>query len=100
MKSIRTSWLPARAPIIASRTTDDLADVLRIDPHLEHPPTTQFLVLDGDIGRMRDDPADQMFECVGKHLGLAGLRRGDAGVGGLLGLLRSAFHRGLLGLAP
>src|SRR6476659_2408095 len=38
----------------ASGTTDDLADVLGIDPHLEHPPATQFLVLDGDIVRMRD----------------------------------------------
>ena len=40
---------------------------------------------------MRDDPPDQMLECVGKHLGLAGIRIGNAGVGSLLGFGWSAL---------
>ena len=42
----------------AARASDDLADIVRIDPHLEHPPATEILFLDRDIVRMRDDPSD------------------------------------------
>ena len=69
-----------------ARAADDLAHIVRIDSNLEHPPATQFLVLDGDIVRMRDDASDEMVERVGEHLGPAGLRVGDTGIGSLLSL--------------
>lgn len=82
----------------ATGAADDLAHIVGADAHLEHPPATQFLVFDGDIVGMRNDPPDQMFECVVKHLGLARLRVGGTGIGSLLGLLWSALDRCLLGL--
>src|SRR5512133_3048985 len=86
-----------------ARATDDLAYIVGVHAHLEHPPPAKFLVLDGDIVGMGDDAPDQMFECVGKHLGLAGPRIGNTGIGNtgigsLLSLPWSALHGGFLSL--
>jgi hypothetical protein len=51
----------------AARAADDLANIVRIHPHLEHPPATKILLLDRDIVRMRDDPSDQMLERLSEH---------------------------------
>ena len=50
-----------------ARAADDLANIVRIHPHLEHPPATKILLLDRDIVRMRDDPSDQMLERLSEH---------------------------------
>jgi hypothetical protein len=51
----------------AARAADDLANIVGIHPHLEHPPATEILFLDGDIVRMRDNPANQMLERLREH---------------------------------
>ena len=50
-----------------TRAADDLTNIVRIHPHLEHPPATEILFLDRDIVRMRDDPSDQMLERLSEH---------------------------------
>ena len=45
-----------------------------------------------------DDPPDQMLECIGEHLGLAGIRISNTGVSSLLCFLWSSLDGSRLGL--
>jgi hypothetical protein len=81
----------------AARAADDFANIVWIHSHLEHPPATEILFLDRDIVGVRDDRPDQMFECVGEHLGLAGVRVSNTCLSSLLGFGWSALDGGRVG---
>src|SRR4051794_4419829 len=51
----------------AAAAADHLAEVGRVDPHLEDRPATQLLVAHGDVVRVVDDPANQVLQRLGEH---------------------------------
>ena len=83
----------------AARASDHFANIVWIHSHLEHPPATEILFLDCDIVGVRDDPPDQMFECLGEHLGLAGIRVSNTCLSSLLGFGWSALDGRRVGLS-
>src|ERR1700722_2094917 len=60
----------AQGPSGPAAAPDDLAEVVRVDPDLEHAATTQPAAPDLDVVRMLDDALDQMLQGLLEHVRL------------------------------
>src|SRR4051812_40599448 len=91
----------------AAATTDDLAQVVGVHPHLEGLAATTGQHVDLDLFGVVDDALDQVLECVFEHVLLGGglgrsargraLAAGAGGLGNGVGGRLGGLLRGLLG---